>query len=53
VLVFPLKVDRQDKEWPEKEEREVRWLSAKQAAKTVKHPKLSDIINRLARTNSD
>jgi 8-oxo-dGTP pyrophosphatase MutT (NUDIX family) len=53
VLVFPLKVDRQDKEWPEKAEREVRWLSAKQAAKTVKHPKLSDIISRLARTNAD
>src|SRR5712691_7963193 len=49
VLVFPLKVNRQDKEWPEKEEREVRWLSAKQAAKTVKHPKLGEIISRLAR----
>jgi 8-oxo-dGTP pyrophosphatase MutT (NUDIX family) len=53
VLVFPLKVNRQDKEWPEKEEREVRWLSAKQAAKTVKHPKLGEIISRLARTNHD
>jgi 8-oxo-dGTP pyrophosphatase MutT (NUDIX family) len=53
VLVFPLKVNRQDKTWPEKEEREVRWLSAEQAAKTVKHPKLSEIINRLARTNAD
>jgi hypothetical protein len=53
VLVFPLKVNRQDKEWPEKEEREVRWLSAKQAAKTVEHPKLGEIINRLARANDD
>jgi 8-oxo-dGTP pyrophosphatase MutT (NUDIX family) len=51
VLVFPLKVDRQDKEWPEKEERQLRWLSAHRAAKTVKHPKLSEIIGRLARTN--
>ena len=33
VLVFPLKVDRQDKEWPEKAERQVRWLSAERAAK--------------------
>ena len=53
VLVFPLKVDRQDKEWPEKAEREVRWLPAEQAAKTVKHPQLSEIISRLARTNID
>jgi 8-oxo-dGTP pyrophosphatase MutT (NUDIX family) len=51
VLVFPLKVDRQDKKWPEKEERQVRWLSANRAAKTVTHPKLSEIIGRLARTN--
>src|SRR6267378_4165963 len=28
VLVFPLKVNRQNKKWPEKEEREVRWWSA-------------------------
>jgi 8-oxo-dGTP pyrophosphatase MutT (NUDIX family) len=53
VLVFPLRVDRQDKEWPEKAERQVRWLSAEQAAKAVKHAKLSEIISRLARTNID
>ena len=46
-------VDRQDKKWPEKKEREVRWWSAERAAKTVEHPKLSEIINRLARTNAD
>src|SRR5271165_620988 len=40
VLVFPLKVDRQDNEWPERQEREVKGLTAKRAAKTVKHPKL-------------
>jgi 8-oxo-dGTP pyrophosphatase MutT (NUDIX family) len=53
VLVFPLRVDRQDREWPERKEREVRWLSAKQAARTVTHRKLGAIISRLARTNSD
>ena len=51
VLVFPLKVDRQDKQWPEKEERQVRWLSAARAARRVKHPQLSEIIDRLARAN--
>ena len=49
VLVFPLKVDRQDNEWPEKDEREVRWLPANRAAKRVSHPKLSEMISRLAR----
>src|SRR5229473_8175256 len=29
VHVFPLKVTRQSKQWPEKEHREVKWLSAK------------------------
>jgi 8-oxo-dGTP pyrophosphatase MutT (NUDIX family) len=53
VLVFPLKVNRQDKEWPEKQERQVKWLTAKQAARTVKHPKLSEIISRLARANDN
>jgi 8-oxo-dGTP pyrophosphatase MutT (NUDIX family) len=53
VLVFPLKVNRQDKEWPEKQEREVKWLTAKRAAKRVRHPKLSEIISRLARANDN
>jgi hypothetical protein len=37
------------KQWPEKQERVVRWLSASQAAEKVKEPKLSAIILRLAR----
>src|SRR4051794_31570975 len=31
VHVFPLRVRRQRKQWPEKEQREVKWLSAKEA----------------------
>jgi 8-oxo-dGTP pyrophosphatase MutT (NUDIX family) len=49
VRVFPLEVRRQNKQWPEKQERVVRWLSASQAAEKVKEPMLSDIILRLAR----
>jgi 8-oxo-dGTP pyrophosphatase MutT (NUDIX family) len=49
VLVFPLKVKRQNKEWPEKAERKVKWLPAREAAKTVKDPILAEIIRRLAR----
>jgi len=49
VRVFPLEVRRQNKQWPEKRERVVKWLSATQAAEKVKEPKLSAIILRLAR----
>src|SRR6266478_3937304 len=49
VRVFPLQVRRQNKQWPEKPERVVKWLSASQAAEKVKEPKLSAIILRLAR----
>ena len=49
VHVFPLKVTRQSKQWPEKEERDVNWLSIKQAAETVQEPMLSEIIRRLGR----
>jgi 8-oxo-dGTP pyrophosphatase MutT (NUDIX family) len=49
VRVFALEVKRQRKAWPEQREREVRWLSARAAARTVREPKLSAIIRRLAR----
>src|SRR6266478_9637632 len=48
VHVFPLKVTRQSKQWPEKEHREVKWLSAIEAAETVREPMLSEIIRHLA-----
>jgi 8-oxo-dGTP pyrophosphatase MutT (NUDIX family) len=49
VRVFPLEVSRQKKEWPEKQERQVKWLSASNAAEKVKDPVLSEIILRVAR----
>jgi 8-oxo-dGTP pyrophosphatase MutT (NUDIX family) len=49
VRVFPLQVRRQNKQWPEKQERIVKWLSASQAAEKVKEPMLGEIIRRLAR----
>jgi 8-oxo-dGTP pyrophosphatase MutT (NUDIX family) len=48
VHVFPLRVRRQSKQWPEKEQRDVKWLSPKDAAETVKEPMLREIIRRLA-----
>ena len=53
VHVFTLKVKGQRKEWPERREREVKLVSAKEAAKKVREPKLSAIIRRLAHTPSD
>jgi 8-oxo-dGTP pyrophosphatase MutT (NUDIX family) len=48
VHVFPLRVSHQTKLWPERRQREVKWVSAKEAADTVREPKLSAIIRRLA-----
>ena len=52
VRVFSLKVTRQSKQW-QKEQREVKWLSANQAAETVQEPMLSRIIRRLAHKPAD
>jgi 8-oxo-dGTP pyrophosphatase MutT (NUDIX family) len=49
VRVFPLEVKRQKQEWPEKQQRRVKWLSASKAAEKVKDPTLSAIIKRIAR----
>src|SRR5215471_418345 len=49
VRVFALEVTRQSRQWPEKQERVVKWLSASQAAEKVSEPRLSQIIRRLAR----
>jgi 8-oxo-dGTP pyrophosphatase MutT (NUDIX family) len=47
VRVFPLKVLRQSRQWPEREQRDVKWLSIKDAAEAVQEPMLSKIILRL------
>jgi 8-oxo-dGTP pyrophosphatase MutT (NUDIX family) len=47
VRVFPLKVKRQQKRWPERGEREVQWFSRTKAAKAVQESALSDIIRNL------
>jgi 8-oxo-dGTP pyrophosphatase MutT (NUDIX family) len=52
VQVFPLKVTGQNEQWPERRQREVKWVSAKEAAKTVHEPELRAIIRRLARRSA-
>ena len=50
VQVFPLEVKNQQKTWPEKGERELRWLSPTNAARAVQEPVLREIIRAFPRT---
>jgi 8-oxo-dGTP pyrophosphatase MutT (NUDIX family) len=48
VRVYALRVRRQSRKWPEKNERDFQWLPAARAAKRVKDPRLGEIILRIA-----
>jgi len=47
VEVYALLVDRQLKRWPEARQREARWMSASDAARSVKEPGLARLLERL------
>ncbi len=47
VRVFPLKVKRQEKRWPERGERDIQWFSRTKAAKVVRERALAEIIRSL------
>ena len=53
VEVYALRVLRQSKRWPESGERQVKWVSAQEAAETVREPKLSTIIRRWTPKSGD
>lgn len=48
VEVFPLRVDRELEEWPEKGQREKRWFAAKEAANLVHESQLQTLIRAFA-----
>jgi 8-oxo-dGTP pyrophosphatase MutT (NUDIX family) len=48
VHVFPLNVARQRQQWPEKNQRDIKWVSVKEAAATVQNVRLREIIRRWA-----
>jgi 8-oxo-dGTP pyrophosphatase MutT (NUDIX family) len=52
VSVFPLKVRKQSRNWPERGERDAIWLPARKAAARVHKPELSRLIERLIRQRS-
>ena len=44
VEIFPLRVVRQRKNWPEKHQRTAKWFSCRKAAKLVDEPELTKLI---------
>jgi 8-oxo-dGTP pyrophosphatase MutT (NUDIX family) len=50
VAVFPMKVHRQERWWPEKGERQAIWVSAETAARLVRKTRLRRLITRFAAT---
>lgn len=49
VTVFPLRVERQDDEWPERSERETQWVSPSVAAELVTEPDLKRLVAAFAK----
>jgi len=49
VKVFPLKVKKRHKDWPERGQRRAIWLPASEAARRVDRPELRRLIRRFAR----
>lgn len=49
VDVFPLRVVRQRKSWPEKKQRATKWHSPQEAAELVHEPELAELIGEFAR----
>ena len=48
VEVFPMKVQRQRKRWPEQHQRTAHWFSAQEAAEAVHEPELQALIEAFA-----
>jgi 8-oxo-dGTP pyrophosphatase MutT (NUDIX family) len=49
VQVFALRVTRQHKSWPEKDERQIRWYPPIEAARFIQEPHLRRIIRKFAK----
>ena len=50
VWVYLLEVDEMPSNWPEKEQRQTRWVSCKVAARELREPVLTNICHRLAQS---
>jgi 8-oxo-dGTP pyrophosphatase MutT (NUDIX family) len=47
VKVFPMKVDKQKKTWPEQYQRQIEWMPPEDAAQAVNEPELAAMIRQL------
>jgi 8-oxo-dGTP pyrophosphatase MutT (NUDIX family) len=45
VHVFPLRVERQRKRWPEQKQRSQRWFTPQEAAEAVQEPELVELLS--------
>jgi 8-oxo-dGTP pyrophosphatase MutT (NUDIX family) len=52
IVVHPLWVDRELPTWPELGQRKRKWFSAKEAARRVDSPELSDLIRQSAKRSA-
>jgi 8-oxo-dGTP pyrophosphatase MutT (NUDIX family) len=50
VWVYLLEVDEMLSNWPEKETRQIRWVSCKVAARELREPVLTDLCHHLAKS---
>lgn len=46
VAMFPLRVKKVHKDWPEKDERKRKWVGRKKAAALLKEPELSQMVRK-------
>ena len=47
VTLYPMRVEKVLKNWPERNERQRKWFSLKQAAALVKEPALTEILREI------
>jgi 8-oxo-dGTP pyrophosphatase MutT (NUDIX family) len=53
VTVFPMRVERQRKNWLEKDQRTTRWFSLPEAAEAVQEPELRDVIRNFEKWSAE
>ncbi len=53
VKLYPMKVEKELKEFPERKEREKKWLNYKDAAKRIKFEQVGDYILELEKMHRD
>lgn len=53
VVVYPMMVDKLKRRWKERKQRKRHWFSLRKAARLVKEPELTELLNLLAESADD